>query len=575
MDKDLERKRILVIEESSLAIKNLLSQSVLLKENKAIIRSKCISIINDTEKRLKELEVDKEFIDDTIGGLKSSFLRWYNQIVASLEQVVKTDKLGIVSQTLKSLKGIKTSNKTNGFVIGGLGDQVGMEQIQITNIRELMTIYDEGSAGRYVDYVGKIKEAMIGIQDQLASNSLSLYDSKGRQKSIRNMAEIKTRYDLINEDLEKIKAKGSKYVIATAHANASERCSWWQGKIFLIDIDIATRKMGQYPGRKPNQKILGYIDGKPYYSLKEACENGFLSFNCQHRVIAYYKGVHVPQYNIIEVKKRRDISQKQRYLENRIRQEKTKQVLAVTPEERKKAQLRSKELQKQYASFCEVNDTPRYDWRTRVTEVERGTIPVIQKQVEIEFQKSDIDSYVSTNVNGEYNVSFQNKNFAKMYAHEQDIRLKKDLTLEQLNSNIATTMNLRKVLKPIRPDERLKDYLGDKSVMIHPIDSTDKREGTAVHIVNDDHTDMYTDKEKLKTLTTNLDEQEVLALGVTKNDRNEDRFVYVIKANENHATVLVIDNRGGKLEMVTAYGPKLRKAKKSLKKCCIIFNDLV
>lgn len=375
MNKDIERKRILVIEEAALAIKNLLSQAALTMDTKSSIKSKCISIINDTEKKLKDLKTDKEFIEDTIRGLKSSFLRWYNQMVASLERVSKADKSGIVSQTLKSLKGIEVKHKTNAFVIGGSNGQIGKERIEISNIRELMTIYDEGSAGRYVDYVKEVKSAMVEIQDQLASNSLSLYDSKGRQKSIRNMAEIKTRYDLINEDLKKLKDKGSRFVIATAHANASERCSWWQGKIFEIDIDIATRKMGQYPGSKPEQIVKGYIDGKPYYSLKQACANGFLSFNCQHRVVAYYKGVHVPKFNIIEVKKRRDISQKQRYLENRIRQEKSRQILAISPEERKKAQEKSKQLQDIYAEFCELNEVPRYDWRTRVTETERNFNP--------------------------------------------------------------------------------------------------------------------------------------------------------------------------------------------------------
>ena len=192
------------------------------------------------------------------------------------------------------------------------------------------------------------------------------------------MAEIKTRYDLINEDLNKLKEKGVDYVIATAHGNASERCSWWRGKTFKLDLDIETRKMGQYKG-KPTQNKLGTIDGKPYYSLKEACENGFLSYNCQHRVVAYYKGVHVPKYNLVEVKKRRDITQKQRYLENRIRKAKSRQVLAISPEERKEAIEESKRLQADYLKFCEDNNVPRYDWRCRVTEVKRDVSTVIDE----------------------------------------------------------------------------------------------------------------------------------------------------------------------------------------------------
>lgn len=61
--------------------------------------------------------------------------------------------------------------------------------------------------------------------------------------------------------------------------------------------------------------------------------------------------------------------------QNRIRQEKSKQVLAISIEERKKAQLESKRLQAKYREFCEINNVPRYDWRTRVTEVERNFNP--------------------------------------------------------------------------------------------------------------------------------------------------------------------------------------------------------
>ncbi len=430
MDLDIERKIVTTIEEASLAIKNILNNAVLTMESKSILRSKCIQIINNTEQKLNELNADKEFIEDTIRGMKSSFIRWYQQILISLEKASKVDKSGVVTNTLKSLKGVEFKKGSNGYVIDIANGQLANERIKITNLRDLMTISDEGSAARYVDYVGKIKNTMIGIQDELASNSLSLYDSKGRQKSIRNMAEIKVRYDLINEDLQRIKSKGSKYVIASAHANASERCSWWQGKIFLIDIDIATRKMGQYPGKQPHQTILGHIDGKPYYSLKEACENGFLSYNCQHRVIPYYKGVYVPSYNIIEVKKRRDISQKQRYLENRIRQEKSKQILAVSPEERRKAQEKSKQLQDIYAQFCDDNEVPRYDWRTRVTEVERGGMPIVQekKQEKNPYHNFDITE------KGKYKILDFKENQEKEYEEYIKPKIKtQNISKEELN----------------------------------------------------------------------------------------------------------------------------------------------
>ena len=377
MDKNIERERILLIEEATLRIKAAVTNSVMNKVHKVLVKDQCESIIKSTERKLKELKLDEELIKITLNALRSNYRIWYSQILDQLEKAEKNDTTGLVSDTLKAMKNLNYKPSKGGFTIATSNNTVGMEQIKVTNLREMMTIYDEGAAGRYVDYVGEIKKTLVNIQNEISNGTLSAIDSLGRKKSIRNMAEIKTRYDLINEDLNKLKEKGVEYVIATAHGNASERCSWWQGKIFKLDLDIETRKMGQYKG-KPTQNKLGTIDGKPYYSLKEACENGFLSYNCQHRVVAYYKGVHVPKYNLVEVKKRRDITQKQRYLENKIRKAKSRQVLAISPEERKEAIEESKRLQADYRKFCEDNNVPRYDWRCRVTEVERDVSPVFK-----------------------------------------------------------------------------------------------------------------------------------------------------------------------------------------------------
>ena len=197
--------------------------------------------------------------------------------------------------------------------------------------------------------------------DELAGLHLGLGKS-----SLRNKAEMKVRYDVINEDLQRLKRKGTKFVVSSAHANASERCQWWQGKIFEIDIDIATREMGQYDGKKPKQTIKGYIDGKPYYSLKEACENGFLSYNCQHRLIAYFKGIHLQTYDMVKVEKRRNISQTQRGMERQIRDLRTRLELSVDEQEKKALRKKIKVARERYAQFCSDNNVPRYDWRTKI-----------------------------------------------------------------------------------------------------------------------------------------------------------------------------------------------------------------
>ena len=350
-DLEKEKQVVLIIESAQLDLKKIIQTGILLDLPKEQLKAMTLNLIEEVKVKMRNIETDEELIQQTEFAIKRSFILWYNNLYAQLKktQNIATSHVykGDTQQTKPIIK-----DDTGGFVIG---DE--LKRAKITNIREFQTIYDEGGAGYYYNYTERVAQAM----DELAQQHLTL-----DKYSLRNKAEIKVRYDVINEDLQRLKDKGTKFVVSSAHANASERCQWWQGKIFEIDIDIATREMGQYDGVKPKQTIKGYIDGKPYYSLKEACENGFLSYNCQHRLIAYYKGIHLQTYDFVKVEKRRNISQNQRYLERQIRYLRTKLELAVNEEEKKVYRQQVKQLNNDYAQFCSDNNVPRYDWRTKI-----------------------------------------------------------------------------------------------------------------------------------------------------------------------------------------------------------------
>jgi hypothetical protein len=350
-DLEKEKQVVLIIESAQLDLKKIIQTGILLDLPKEQLKAMTLNLIEEVKIKMRNIETDEELIQQTEFAIKRSFILWYNNLYA---QIKKTQN----KATSQRYKGDTQQTKpiikddTGGFVIG---DE--LKRAKITNIREFQTIYEEGGAGYYYNYTERVAQAM----DELAQQHLTL-----DKYSLRNKAEIKVRYDVINEDLKRLKDKGTKFVVSSAHANASERCQWWQGKIFEIDIDIATREMGQYDGVKPKQTIKGYIDGKPYYSLKEACENGFLSYNCQHRLIAYYKGIHLQTYDFVKVEQRRNISQNQRYLERQIRYLRTRLELAVTDEEKKIYRQQVKQLKNDYAQFCSDNNVPRYDWRTQI-----------------------------------------------------------------------------------------------------------------------------------------------------------------------------------------------------------------
>jgi len=386
--KERKDELALCVEDANTKLTQIINNSVWFGYTKTLAKSLVNELVRETIKKLEELKASSDLIQSTINALKKRFMTEWLQVIAILKENVNNDNLGIIAKTIQQMESVKPLDlKEKGITIDILdNEKLGMTNAHVSNLRDFMTDNELGGSQRYTDYVNRINNALVEIKDNLANGTLTLKDSLGRTKSIRNMAEIETRYKMITEDLKRNGVGLNDFVIASAHANASERCSWWQGKIFLVDIDINSRPMGQYKGTKPNQTVLGHIDGKPYYSLLQACENGFLSFNCQHRLIKYYKGVKPPVYAIKEINHLRDATIRQRQMENTIRQWKRKEKLSdrvlkvnrTNPITGKMEQfteyewnvLNSKLWQKKYRAFSQRNGLPTYEWRTRITEYE-------------------------------------------------------------------------------------------------------------------------------------------------------------------------------------------------------------
>jgi hypothetical protein len=69
---------------------------------------------------------------------------------------------------------------------------------------------------------------------------------------------------------------------------------------------------------------------------------------------------------MVQVEKKRNITQNQRYLERQIRLYRTKLELSVDEQEKKMYHKQVIELARDYKKFCSDNNVPRYDWRTKI-----------------------------------------------------------------------------------------------------------------------------------------------------------------------------------------------------------------
>ena len=383
-----EDKLALIVEEANTKVQEIINDAIMFGYSKIYAKSLIQNLVEDTTKKLEQENASDYLIESTKIAILKAFMKGWLTVIAILEKNLNKDNLGVIGKLVEQMK---TANKPlvlqadKGISIDVFDNNVGIAKAGIKNIRDYITDTELGGTSRFSNYKTMLQNTLIEVKNNIANGTLTLTDSLGRVKSIRNMAEIETRYQMINQDLLRQGIKQNEFVIASSHADASERCSWWQGKIFLMDLDISSRPMGQYNG-KPNQTILGYIDGKPYYSLLEACQNGFLSFNCQHRLIKYYKGAAPIQYNMVNVKNARNLTIRQRAMENTIRQWKRKEKLSdrvlkvnrTNPLTGKVEQfteyewnvLNSKLWQDRYRDFSKSHGLPVYEWRTRITEYE-------------------------------------------------------------------------------------------------------------------------------------------------------------------------------------------------------------
>ena len=278
-------------------------------------------------------------------------------------------------------------DKSKESYVFGSNKEIDPQNITAQNAPNLKFIRTSAEYGytqmQIDDYVEKVERVM----DKVANLGFVATNKVGARISLRNKAEMEVRYQDMLSDLEALKE--DKFVIVSQHKDASLRCACWQGLIYLKDTDgtdISLKNWHEWNNIKNHitPKPIGTLpNGQPYYSLKDAMEHGLFSYNCRHRFIKYEAGTKVPPQYHYDPNKESEaslIDKKMRQMEEEIRKAKERQNLALTPEERKKWQAKSKALQKKYDEFAKAHNRVRNDWRTSIGRIaERPHMKGIEK----------------------------------------------------------------------------------------------------------------------------------------------------------------------------------------------------
>lgn len=203
---------------------------------------------------------------------------------------------------------------------------------------------------------------MKRVFDELANQTaLDPGDVSGRN-SLRNRAEMEVRYQRHLDEIEELR-KVTNLVVCSVHADCSDRCAPWQGKVYSLDGTSGITEDGRrYIPLETATDI--------YYTTKagKTYKNGLLGFNCRHKLFAYKAGMSVPTVSKKERETEYAITEKQRRMEREIRKARDEalQYRGVSAKISGAAQRRAAELYKEYKAFSRANGRAYYPSRIKL-----------------------------------------------------------------------------------------------------------------------------------------------------------------------------------------------------------------
>lgn len=229
------------------------------------------------------------------------------------------------------------------------------------NAETLKTVAKGVPTGQYPKtYMKQVNDTLRKIADIQA---LDADDVTGRN-SLRNRAEMEVRYEYHQNEIADFKKQGAKLVICSTHADCSDRCYPWQGRVYSLDHTTGITADGRrYIPLETATDI--------YYTTKagKTYKNGLLGFNCRHRLYAYKDGMQVPYVSAKEQKQEYAITVRQRQMETQIRHYREEYLIyhgttdeALAQRARKKAIA----LNKRYIAFSQKNERAYYPDRVKI-----------------------------------------------------------------------------------------------------------------------------------------------------------------------------------------------------------------
>lgn len=210
------------------------------------------------------------------------------------------------------------------------------------------------------EYMRKVNDVYVRLAKEDATDP----DDFSGRNSMRNRAEMEVRNDYHQSEIQGLKDKGARLVVCSAHADCSDRCFKWQGRVYSLDGTSGKTPDGQeYVPLETATDI--------YYTTKagKTYKNGLLGFNCRHRLYEYVPGMGIPKVSKAEQRKENKINTKQREMERNIREWRMREDLnraAGNKTAQAEAQRKAADAYARYKKFSLENGRAYYPDRVKI-----------------------------------------------------------------------------------------------------------------------------------------------------------------------------------------------------------------
>ena len=339
----------MALEEAETKIRETVQYEYFKQTSKTALNEKVKRIIQDAINKVKIPELKKVALQ--------SLLNFYERQYAELKKITPLKVSFFIA--LSVLQGKVLQDDKRPFLTSIATKQQAYSFLESHGVK-YVNLYGSALQKYSKDYIEKnIKPVVERLAKQFP---LDPSDVSGRM-SLRGKAEMEVRYQHNLDMVQGFRDAGHKLVICSTHADCSERCAEWQGRVYSLDGTSGVTDDGRkYVPLETATDI--------YYTTKKGktYKNGLFGFGCRHFLVVYKSGYRFPKPNVQEERKQYSITLKQRQLEREVIKWKTEAVTYKFTDREKYLQAKQKaqEWNKRYIDYSKANDRAYYPSRTKI-----------------------------------------------------------------------------------------------------------------------------------------------------------------------------------------------------------------